>query len=79
MGANCDVFDSRCRVTWLDLHNHTNALNIRKRFNAKNLNIIHFAMLLFSHFGFEGGTSVLISPVSGHCLPFTDRRRNTSI
>ena len=25
----------------------------------------------FSHFGFEGGTVVLIAPVPGHCLPIT--------
>ena len=24
-----------------------------------------------SHFGFEGGTLVLIAPIPGHCLPFT--------
>ena len=28
-----------------------------------------FAFCVVSHFGFEGGTVGLISPVSGHCLP----------
>ena len=27
--------------------------------------------LVVSHFGFEGGTVVLIAQVPGHCLPFT--------
>ena len=30
-----------------------------------------FVILVVSHFGFEGGTFVLIAPVPGHCLPFT--------
>ena len=25
--------------------------------------------IVFSHFGFKGGTVVLIAPVPGHCLP----------
>ena len=28
-------------------------------------------ILVTSHFGFEGGTLVLIAPVPGHCLSFT--------
>ena len=27
--------------------------------------------LVVSHFGFEGGTIVLIAPIPGHCLSFT--------
>ena len=27
--------------------------------------------LVISHFGFVGGTLVLIAPVPGHCLSFT--------
>ena len=27
-------------------------------------------ILVISHFGFEGGTLVLIAPVPGHCLSF---------
>ena len=30
-----------------------------------------FVVLVISHFGFEGGTLVLIASVPGHCLPFT--------
>ena len=30
-----------------------------------------FVILIVSHFGFEGGTLILIAPVPGHCLPFT--------
>ena len=29
-----------------------------------------FVTLVVSHFGFNGGTMVLIAPVPGHCLPF---------
>ena len=33
----------------------------------------YYVYLLFKgfHFGFEGRTLVLITPVSSHCLPFT--------
>ena len=30
-----------------------------------------FAVLVVSHFGFDGRTLVLIAPVPGQCLPFT--------
>ena len=29
-----------------------------------------FVILVISHFGFDGRTLVLFSPVPGHCLPF---------
>ena len=33
--------------------------------------LCRFVILVVSHFGFEGRTLVLITPVPGHCLPFT--------
>ena len=30
-----------------------------------------FVILVISHFGFDGGTLVLIASVPGHCLPFS--------
>ena len=34
---------------------------------------LHFNFVIFviSHFGFKGGTLVLIASVPGHCLSFT--------
>ena len=32
-------------------------------------------ILVISHFGFEGGTLVLIASVTGHCLYFTSQYR----
>ena len=34
-----------------------------------------FVILVISHFGFEGGTSVLIASVPGHHLPLTFHKR----
>ena len=31
----------------------------------------NIVILVISHFGFEGGTLVLIAPVPGHCFSFT--------
>ena len=30
-----------------------------------------YVISVISHFGFEGGTLVLVAPVPGLCLPFT--------
>ena len=37
-----------------------------------------FVILGVSHFGFEGGTLVLIAPVHGHCLPLTFKKASYS-
>ena len=36
-------------------------------------------MLAFSHFGFEGGTLVLLISIPGHCLSFTDFKGNREL
>ena len=33
--------------------------------------LLLIVILVISHFGFEGGTLVLIASVPGHCLSFT--------
>ena len=38
---------------------------------AFSLPYVLFVFLVISHFGFEGGTLVLIASVPGHCLYFT--------
>ena len=40
-----------------------------KKFLAGDINSLN--LLVISHFGFEGGTLVLIASVPGHCLSFT--------
>ena len=41
------------------------------RLAACSLCIIAIVILVGSHFSLEGGTVVLIAPITGHCLPFT--------
>ena len=40
-------------------------------YNKRKHCTVFIVILVISHFGFEGGTLVLIASVPGHCLPFT--------
>ena len=42
--------------------------------NVHFVNLLVIVILVISHFGFEGGTLVLIAAVPGHCFSFTYSR-----